>query len=352
MSERTASSHRSSPPTIRDVAALAGTSLKTVSRVVNGEPGVSPELGRRVRVAIERLDYRRNLAASNLRRVGGRTRSIGLLLTNVINPLDGAIHRAIEDAALDRGVVVIASSIGEDAERERELVGIFTTRRVDGLIIKAAGHDQSYLADQRRMSMSIVFVDRPPAFLDADTVVVDNEQGTARGVAHLIAHGHRRIAYLGALHTIVTAEQRLAGYRAALASARVEGDDTLIKLDLQSSEQAHDVVLRLLRSDHPPTALFAAQNMITIGVVRALRELDLHRSIALVGFDDVPLFDLLEPAVTVLAQDPWAIGRQAATTLFARLDGSTAPTRTHVIPVSLIERGSGELPGPHPAGRR
>src|SRR4051794_887221 len=203
MSESTSITPRLSHPTIRDVASLAGTSLKTVSRVVNGEPGVSPELGARVRVAIERLDYRRNLAASNLRRSGGQTRSIGLLLSNVVNPLDGAIQRAIESAALERDVIVIAASIDEDADREREMVSMFTARRVDGLVIKAAGHDQSYVAHQRRM-MSMVFVDRPPAFLNADTVVVDNEAGTARGVAHLVALGHRRIAFLGALHTIVT----------------------------------------------------------------------------------------------------------------------------------------------------
>jgi LacI family transcriptional regulator len=347
MAEHTSNNPRLSHPTIRDVAALAGTSLKTVSRVVNGEPGVSPELGERVRVAIERLDYRRNLAASNLRRSGGRTRSIGLLLSNMINPLDGAIQRAIEGAALDRDVVVIASSIDEDAERERAMVGIFTSRRVDGLIIKAAGHDQSYLSDQRRMNMAMVFVDRPPAFLNADTVVVDNEAGTARGIAQLIANGHRRIGYLGALHTIVTAEQRVAGYRTALATARIEADESLIKMDMQDSEHAQAVARDLLQGDNPPTALFAAQNMITIGVVRALRELDLHRSIAVIGFDDVPLFDLLEPAVTVLAQDAWAIGRQAATALFDRLDGSNAPMRTHVIPVTFVQRGSGEIPGPY-----
>jgi LacI family transcriptional regulator len=347
MSEHTPNNPRLSHPTIRDVAALAGTSLKTVSRVVNGEPGVSPELGERVRVAIERLDYRRNLAASNLRRSGGRTRSIGLLLSNMINPLDGAIQRAIEQAALDRDVVVIASSIDEDAERERAMVGIFTARRVDGLIIKAAGHDQSYLSDQRRMNMAMVFVDRPPAFLNADTVVVDNEAATARGIAHLIANGHRRIGYLAALHTIVTAEQRVAGYRTALATAHIEADESLIKMDMQDSEHAQAVARDLLQGDNPPTALFAAQNMITIGVVRALRELDLHRSIAVIGFDDVPLFDLLEPAVTVLAQDAWAIGRQAATALFDRLDGSNAPMRTHVIPVSFIQRGSGEIRGPY-----
>ncbi|MBK5331704.1 MAG: LacI family DNA-binding transcriptional regulator [Ilumatobacteraceae bacterium] len=347
MSERTSNSPRLSHPTIRDVAALAGTSLKTVSRVVNGEPGVSPELGERVRVAIERLDYRRNLAASNLRRSGGRTRSIGLLLSNMINPLDGAIQRAIEETAMDRDVVVISSSIDEDAERERAMVGIFTARRVDGLIIKAAGHDQSYLSDLRRMTMAMVFVDRPPAFLNADTVVVDNESGTARGIAHLVANGHRRIGYLGALHTIVTAEQRVAGYRTALATARIEADESLIRMDIQNSEHAEAVARELLQGENPPTALFAAQNMITIGVVRALRQLDMHRSIAVIGFDDVPLFDLLEPAVTVLAQDAWAIGRQAAMALFDRLDGSNAPMRTHVIPVSFVQRGSGEIRGPY-----
>ena len=347
MPENTSNNPRLSHPTIRDVAALAGTSLKTVSRVVNGEPGVSPELGERVRVAIERLDYRRNLAASNLRRSGGRTRSIGLLLSNVVNPLDGAIQRAIEEVALDRDVVVIASSIDEDAERERAMVGVFTARRVDGLIMKAAGHDQSYLSDQRRMNMALVFVDRPPAFLNADTVVVDNETATTRGIAQLIANGHRRIGYMGALHTIVTAEQRLAGYRNALAAARIEADESLIKMDMQNSEHSQAVARELLRGDDPPTALFAAQNMITIGVVRALRELDLHRSIAVIGFDDVPLFDVLEPAVTVLAQDAWAIGRQAATALFDRLDGSNAPMRTHVIPVTFVRRGSGEIPGPY-----
>ena len=347
MPENSSNNPRLSHPTIRDVAALAGTSLKTVSRVVNGEAGVSPELGERVRVAIERLDYRRNLAASNLRRSGGRTRSIGLLLSNVVNPLDGAIQRAIEEVALDRDVVVIASSIDEDPERERAMVGDFTARRVDGLIIKAAGHDQSYLSDQRRMNMAMVFVDRPPAFLNADTVVVDNEAGTARGIAQLVANGHRRIGYMGALHTIVTAEQRVAGYRAALAAARIEADESLIKMDMENSEHSQAVARELLQSDDPPTALFAAQNMITIGVVRALRELDLHRSIAVIGFDDVPLFDLLEPAVTVLAQDAWAIGRQAATALFDRLDGSNAPMRTHVIPVTFVQRGSGEIRGPY-----
>lgn len=334
------------PPTIRDVAAHAGASLKTVSRVVNGEAGVSPAMERRVRDAISTLDYRPNLTASNLRRVGGRTRSIGLVLSNVGNPLDSGVQRAIEEAAHDRGFVVIGSTIGEDGRREREIVDIFTARRVDGLVIMAAGDDQSYLAEQRRMRISMVFVDRPPAMFESDTVVVDNEAGSARGVAHLIQHGHRRIGFLGAVGSVVTTEQRLAGYLEALRAADIKVDESLITVGNTDSETAHAAAIQLMSGPNPPTALFAGQNLITIGTVRALRELDLHRRVALVGFDDVQLFDLLEPGLTVLAQDPWAIGRRAAERLFARLDGSTEAHRTDVIPVELIERGSGEVPGP------
>jgi LacI family transcriptional regulator len=337
---------RWTPPTIRDVAARAGASLKTVSRVVNCEPGVSPAMERRVRDAIATLDYRPNLTASNLRRVGGRTRSIGLLLSNVGNPLDSGVQRAIELAALDRGFVVIGSTIGEDADREREIVNIFTARRVDGLVIMAAGHDQSYLAEQRRMRISMVFIDRPAAMFESDTVVVDNEAGSAHGVAHLVRHGHRRIGFLGAVGTVVTTEQRLAGYLGALQAADIEIEQSLIAVGIQGSEAAHEAAVRLMSGANPPTALFTGQNLITIGTVRALRQLDLHRRVALVGFDDIQLFDLLEPRLTVLAQDPLAIGRRAAETLFARLDGSTEAYRTDVIPVKLIERGSGEIPGP------
>ncbi len=335
------------PPTIRDVAALSGASLKTVSRVVNGEAGVSPDMERRVRDAIAALDYRPNLTASNLRRVGGRTRSIGVLLSNVGNPLDNGVQRAIEMAAHDRGCVVIGATIGEDADREREIVDVFTARRVDGLVIMAGSHDQSYLAEQRRMRISIVFIDRPPTMFESDTVVVDNELGSACGVTHLIQHGHRRIGFLGAVASVVTTEQRLSGYLGALQAAGIDVDPSLIAVGIQGSGAAHEAVIQMMNGPNPPSALFAGQNLITIGTVRALRQLGLHRQVALVGFDDVQLFDLLDPGLTVLAQDPWAIGRQAAETLFARLDGSIEAHRTDVIPVKLIERGSGEIPGPY-----
>jgi LacI family transcriptional regulator len=333
-------------PTIRDVAALAGTSLKTVSRVVNDEPGVSDDLVRRVRSAIDRLGYRHNLTASNLRRSGGKTRSVGMLVSNVSNPLDSAVHHTIEEMASRRGVAVLASSLDEDPVRERQLVEAFAERRVDGLIMMPASHDHSYLVEERRMGMSIVFVDRPPAFFDADAVLVDNRDGTTRGVKHLLAHGHRRVAFLGDRRSIVTAAERFGGFADALAAAGIAVDRELVRQDITDSEHARVAALDLLSLEQPPTAIFAAQNLVTIGVVRALRSAGRHLHTALVGFDDVPMSDLLDPPITVLAQDPTAIGRQAAGTLFARLDGDRSPTQTYIVPTTLIIRGSGEIRPP------
>src|SRR6202790_4997365 len=207
---------------MKEVAALAKVSIKTVSRVVNGESGVSPRLARQVLAASERLNYRHNLTASSLRRSDGRSATIGVVVEDVANPFSSALNRSIEDVAVKRGVLVLAGSSDEDEDRERKLVAAFASRRVDGLIIQPSSQDHSYLLTERKAGTAIVFVDRPPAFLDADTVVTDNAAGVRRGVAHLIAHGHRRIGYLGDLHTIATAAERHQGYLEALADHNLE----------------------------------------------------------------------------------------------------------------------------------
>src|SRR5205823_12465477 len=181
---------------MRDVAALAKVSIKTVSRVVNAEAGVSPSLVRRVMAAAERLDYRHNMTASSLRRSKGRSATIGVVLEDVANPFSSALHRSIEDVAVLRGVLVLAGSSDEDEEREQQLVSAFASRRVDGLIIQPSSHDHSYLLAERNAGTPVVFVDRPPSFLDADAVVTDNVAGIRQAVRHLLDHGHRRIAYL------------------------------------------------------------------------------------------------------------------------------------------------------------
>jgi LacI family transcriptional regulator len=329
---------------MREVAALAKVSIKTVSRVVNGESGVSPALARRVIAASERLSYRHNLTASSLRRSDGRSATIGIVLEDVANPFSSALNRSIEDVAVKRGVLVLAGSSDEDGDRERKLVSAFASRRVDGLIIQPSSEDHSYLITERKAGTAIVFVDRPPAFFDADTVLTDNATGVRRGVRHLVEHGHRRIAYLGDLHKIATAAERHRGYLEELADQKIKTEATLVRLDLRGIEKAEAAVIELLRLPNPPTALLTGQNLITIGAFRALRRLDLHRRIALIGFDDILLADLLEPGITVIAQDPAAIGRTAAEMLFRRLDGDRSPSEHRIVLTRMITRGSGEIP--------
>jgi LacI family transcriptional regulator len=327
-----------------DVAALAGVALKTVSRVVNSEPGVSPELEARVKRAIEQLNYRRDANAATLRRLGRKTQTIGLVLEDVSNPFSSELHRAVEDAARERGVLVFAGSCDEDPERERELIGSFRERRVDGLIVVPAGQDHTYLYEERRAGTAIVFVDRPASHLEADSIVSDNFGGAVRAVAHLLERGHRRIGFLGDLLSISTAEERLRGYKHALESAGIPLDDDVVRTELRDPHAAARAVEEMLELPDPPTAFFTGQNLLTIGGVHALRNARRERDIALIGFDDISLADLLNPAISVIAQDPQALGRAAADQLFRRLDGETAPAVHRVIPVSLIARGSGEIP--------
>ena len=330
---------------MKDVAALAGVSVSTVSRVVNGTD-VDAALTHRVREAARLLGYRRDHAASTLRRADRQSGSLGLVFEDVSNPLFSVVHRGVEDVARGRGVLTFAASSDDDPDAERELAQAFSERGVDGLIIVPAGDDHSYLLRERDAGTAIVFVDRPPRQLEADSVLTDNADGVRGAVGRLVEIGHRRIGYLGDRQRIFTAAERYRGFREALASHGIEEDPAWVRLDLYDSEVAHDATRALLTGHHPPTALFASQNLITIGAVHALRELGLEHTVALIGFDDLTLADLLEPGLTVVAQDPVGLGRRAAELIFSRLDGYDGPARTAVVPTTLIPRGSGELPPP------
>jgi LacI family transcriptional regulator len=314
--------------------------------VVNGGPSVRPDLAARVRDAVDLLGYRHNHTASSLRRADRLSASIGLIFEDVANPFFSAVHRGVEDVARGRGVLTLAGSSDELPERERELAESLTARRVDGLIIAPATTDHSYLQRDRAAGVALVFVDRPASFIDADVVLTDNVGGAREAVSHLIAHGHKRIAFLGDRPELHTASERLRGYRDALASHGIREEVMLIR---SAYERPYELVEELLRLDDPPTALFTSQNLITIAAVRAIHGLGMQRTVAHVGFDDVALSDVVEPGLTVMAQDPRALGRSAAELLFSRLDGYDGPSRRVVHPTTLIQRGSGEL---RPGGGR
>lgn len=329
---------------MKEVARVADVSLATVSRVINGTGDVRPDLAQRVQEAVKLLGYRRDLTASTLRRADRQSASIGLIIEDVSNPFFSAVHRGVEDVARQRGVLTFVGSSDEIPTRELELAEAFGARGVDGLVIVPCATDQSYLMRDHRAGTALVFVDRPPRFMPGDAVVSDNAGGARAAVEHLIATGHRRIAFLGDRLAVYTASERRAGFHQALAAARIDPDPALERTELFESDLAQQATRELLLAPDPPTALFAGQNLITIGAIRALRELGRQREVALVGFDDVVLGDLVEPGITVVAQDPYELGRRAGELLFARLGGLDAAPRFEVVPTRLIARGSGEIP--------
>jgi LacI family transcriptional regulator len=314
-----------------------------VSRVVNGNDDVRADLAARVQDAVEVLGYRRDLMASTLRRTDRLSSTIGLIIEDVANPFFSAVHRGVEDVARANGVLTFAGSSDEDPERERELAEAFGARGVDGLVIVPCSGDQGYLARERDSGTALVFVDRPPRFIDADAIVTDNYGGATAAVEHLVAGGHRRIGFLGDRPSVFTAAERLRGYRDALAGAGIDEEPALVRTGLVDSDSADRAARELLLAPDPPTAVFAAQNLITIGAIRALRSCGAQHSTAMVGFDDVTLADMVDPGISVVAQDPYALGRGAAELLFTRLSGSDGDSRLVVLPSELVARGSGEI---------
>ena len=328
---------------MREVAALAGVSLKTVSRVVNREAGVSEELAARVDRAATELDYRPNLTASNLRRADQRTGTIGLLVEDVANEFFASIHRGVEDVAREHGAAVVAASLDRNPERERDLVGALADRRVDGLILAPTSPDQGYLATELRSGWPMVVVDRQAHGVELDTVLTDNRSASDKATAHLVSHGHRSIAFIGGLEHLSTAQMRFAGFTDAMLTAGLAVDPDLVIHGVADADQAARVLDGLLDLPRPPTAIFSGQNLITMGCVRALRARNRQHAIALVGFDDFAMADLLEPAITVVSQDARAMGRKAAELLFERILAADSPVNTYVVPAQLIARGSGEI---------
>ncbi|WP_425464802.1 LacI family DNA-binding transcriptional regulator [Nonomuraea terrae] len=323
-------------PTMKDVASAAGVALKTVSRVVNGEPGVHPQTAERVRAAIDLLGYSRNESARVLR--SGRTATIGLVIEDVADPFYAGLSRAVEDVVIEHGCLLLSGSSGEEPGRERELVETFCARRVDGLIVVPAGDDHSYLRPELDAGTAVVFADRPPEpGIDVDTVLADNAGGARRAVRHLLEHGHRRIAFLGDDPAIFTAAERLRGYREELGD---RFDPRLVSMRSPSAAGVRAELDRLFGLDDPPTALFTGNGRYTVTTLRALG----RQRVALVGFDDFELADLLDPGVTVVAQDPARMGQVAAELLFHRVTGDAGPSQHVELPVQLIVRGSGELP--------
>ncbi len=328
-------SRSSKRPTLREVASLAGVSIKTVSRVVNDEPYVSGELTSRVNRAVQELGYQPDHQASSLKR-DRKSATIGLVVADVANPFYSQITRTIESEALDAGHLLITVSSDEDPKREKEVIDRLIQRRVDGLILASARRDHRYLRKETELFTSIVFLDRPPRRLAADAVLLDNRRGAILAVNHLIAGGHRSIAFLSDPPPgMYTADERFAGYREAIDHAGLAVDDRFVAFGLHAPGSATSHVRSFLEADDPPTAFFATNNRTAVGAAKALVD---RPDVGLVGFDEIELAEALRRPVTVVSYDLGAMARAAADLLFERLDGYDGKPRRVIIPTSLTIR--------------
>jgi LacI family transcriptional regulator len=340
-------------PTMKDVAAHAGVALKTVSRVVNNEPGVAAEMADRVRTSIAELGFRRNEGARLLRM--GQTFTIGLIMESIGDPFYSALSRAAEDVAHRHEALLLIGSSDEAPERERQLALSFCARRVDGLLIVPAGLDHRYLVPEIEAGVVAVFVDRPAGLIDADVVLSDNEGGARTGVDHLLRQGHRAIGFIGDSADIYTSRLRHRGYREAMAAAGLLVDESWVMLAPPESSAIAQALTRMLTGPVPVTALFCGNNRSTVLALRELATLgrrpgapahEAAAALALAGFDDFELADIITPPVTVVAQDPSEMGRLAAELLFRRLAGESGPAQRVTLSTHLIVRGSAEVPPP------
>ncbi|MFF4269532.1 LacI family DNA-binding transcriptional regulator [Streptomyces sp. NPDC001536] len=334
-------------PTLADVAREVGVSAKTVSRVLNEDGPASAQTREQVLAAVAKLGFQPNLMARNIR-VGGPDTTVGLVIPDLGNPFFGAVARSIEDTVRDRGLTLLMGSSADDPERERALTDKFLARRVSILIVvPSVGADHTHLKTHRTAGLPVIFLDRPGVGLATDSVVSSNRAGAHDGVAHLIAHGHRRIGFVGDLPLkLYTRRERLAGYRSALREADIPYDRSLVA-NAHDQQGAEAATAQLLGLADPPTALFAGNNIMALGIVAELAR-SKRKDVAVVAFDDVSLAEALEPALTAVAQDAEELGRAAATTALTRLDGDRTRTRTITVPTRLIVRGSGEQPAPKP----
>src|SRR3954469_2307744 len=322
---------------MRQVAAVAGVSAKTVSRVLRNDRYVSEEVRLRVERAVAEVQYVPTPLARTFR--SGSDNGIGVAVPDISDPFFAALTHGVETVARARGSAVIVTSLGDDHARERPGLEALLGRRLAGLIATPISRDQSYLNPWLSQT-PVVFVDRAPRGIKADSVIEDDIAGARKATAHLLGHGHRRVAFVGDSLGIATTIRRLKGYQEALVEARIPVEPRLVALEADTGRTSGDLTVQLLDSVDPPTAIFSSNARCSLGIVPALLGID-RSDVGLISFGDFPLAASLRPPLTVVAQDPAGGGHVAATRLFERLDRPERRLKRQVVlPVTLVLRGS------------
>ncbi len=327
--------------TIRDVARHAGVAPVTVSRVMNDAPNVNVATRRRVEQAILDLGYVPNVAARSLR--SRRTRSLAFVVPDITNAFWTTVARGAEDAAQSHGYSVLLCNTDEDSTKQQRYLDIIVSQRVDGIIIAPCSTDADQLSTLRDHAITTVVIDRRIEDWDVDTVCGDSLSGAYALTRHLLDLGHTRIAMLSGPQDTSTAEDRIAGYRLALEESGIEPDPRLIRRGGYSMPTGRELAGQLFDEGLAPTAIFAANNSIALGVVEAAGARGLHipADLALVCFDDYPYVASFFPFLTIVAQPAYDMGKEAARLLLDRLESPVPLEPRHlVLPVQLVIRHS------------
>ena len=320
-----------------DVADASDTSIKTVSRVLNNDPRVSEETRSRVQKKIDELGYQVDLIARSLRT--GVDNVIGVIIQKVGDPFFAEVVEEIEIEANRRGIGVIVGSTHGEMDRENELVQSFKQRRVAGLIIAPQDVNYSFMENVKIPS---VFIDRKPLNFKGDVVRVDDFEGGRLATNHLIKHGHKQIAFFGDRLKIQPTKLRLDGYKKALSEAKIKLNEEFVIIDMDDQAKAEYIMNKILESKNQPTALFSSKSELSAGILRTLHFKE-RTDIAMISFDDFRFADTLRPAISVLNHSSRDLARSAVIRLFSRIDGFDSPAQEEILPLKVIERGSGEL---------
>lgn len=308
------------PRTLHDVAALAGVSIATVSAVVNQKSSVGAESRQRVEAAMQQLDYRPHSLARSLKT--GRSHAIGLVVPDITNPFFPEAMAGIEAVARSRGYSVLLANSNEDPAQEAQNLRFLHSRRVDGIVLACASGGVDYtpfFSD----SCPIVFMDRlPAAQIAAPSAIVDNRGAARLATQHLIDLGHERIAIIAGRLDLSVGAGRLAGFKQALRSARLPLPPEFLQLGDFQPESGYLAGKQLMALAQPPTAIFACNNSMTLGLMRALaeRRIDCPERVSVLAFDDFPWAAHFRPELTTVAQPVLELGRQAMRLLLAAID--------------------------------
>lgn len=327
---------------LNDVAALAGVSIATVSRVINNSDKVVPETRAAVKKAMDELDYQPNRVARRLRQKGGRRHLLGLILPDIQNPFFAELARGVEDVAYANQFAVLLCNSDENLKKEAFYLDVMKAESVDGVILPPIAERDPAVLKLAQSGMPIVSVDRALNSTLVDTVEVDNFQGAYEAVEHLIKLGHKRIGLIAGRTNLSTSRERRRGYEEALNVAGLPLKPEFIRVGDNKQASGRALAEELLDLTPRPTALFVSNNLMAVGALEAIhaKKLKVPSEVALIGFDDLPWAEALDPPLTVVRQPAYELGRAAAETLFKRLGDRTLPASWLRLKPCLILRKS------------